>query len=102
RTRAESAAGGRVWTGAQAKELGLVDELGGLHDAIGLASKEAGIGDGKKRPHVKYYSVDRGLRPASLYGAGAFSGRAAFLMDLAETLTRESFFAVMPYRIDIR
>ncbi|MCC6713343.1 MAG: signal peptide peptidase SppA [Candidatus Dadabacteria bacterium] len=102
RDRAESAAGGRVWTGAQAKELGLVDELGGLHDAIELASEEAGIGDGKKRPHVKYYSVDRGLRPASLYGAGAFSGRAAFLMDLAETLTRESFFAVMPYRIDIR
>jgi protease-4 len=25
---------GRVWTGAQAREIGLVDELGGLHDAV--------------------------------------------------------------------
>ena len=101
RERAESVAGGRVWTGAQAKELGLVDELGGLHEAIEIASKEAGIEDGK-RPLVKYYSVERGLRLASLYGAEAFSGRAAFLMDLAEMLTRESFFAVMPYKIDVK
>ncbi len=32
--------GGRVWTGAQAKEIGLVDELGGLYEA-GLAAKAA-------------------------------------------------------------
>lgn len=30
---------GRVWTGAKAKELGLVDELGGLDDAIAEARK---------------------------------------------------------------
>ena len=34
---------GRVWTGSQAKELKLVDELGGLTEAIGLAKKLAGI-----------------------------------------------------------
>jgi len=34
---------GRVWTGRQAKEIGLVDELGGLTEAIELAKKEAGI-----------------------------------------------------------
>jgi protease-4 len=32
--------GGRVWTGAQALEIGLVDELGGLYEAA-LAAKEA-------------------------------------------------------------
>lgn len=32
--------GGRVWTGAQALEIGLVDELGGLYEA-GLAAKAA-------------------------------------------------------------
>ena len=36
-------AGGRVWTGRQAKERGLVDELGTLDDAIAYAKKEAGI-----------------------------------------------------------
>ena len=34
---------GRVWTGRQAKERGLVDELGGLSRAIALAKDRAGI-----------------------------------------------------------
>ena len=36
---------GRVWTGAQALELGLVDVLGGLDTAIALAAELAGIED---------------------------------------------------------
>lgn len=40
-------AGGRVWTGRQAKERGLVDELGTLDDAIAAAKTFAGI-DPKK------------------------------------------------------
>ena len=39
----EEMAGGRVFTGAQAKELGLVDQLGGLHDAIAHVAKDAGL-----------------------------------------------------------
>jgi len=34
---------GRVWTGRQARDLRLVDELGGLTTAVGLAKKLAGI-----------------------------------------------------------
>jgi protease IV len=34
---------GRVWTGAQAKERGLVDELGGLERAVSVAKEKAGI-----------------------------------------------------------
>ncbi len=36
-------ADGRIFTGEQAKGLGLVDELGGLNDAINAAAKMAGI-----------------------------------------------------------
>ncbi len=43
REKLESLAGGRVWTGRQAKENGLVDELGTLNDAIAYAKKEAGL-----------------------------------------------------------
>ena len=32
---------GRVWTGTDAKEIGLVDQLGGLNDAIVLAAEKA-------------------------------------------------------------
>jgi len=34
---------GRVWTGEDALELGLVDELGGLNDAIAYAAEQAGL-----------------------------------------------------------
>jgi protease-4 len=34
---------GRVWTGRQAKQLGLVDELGGLDRAVALAKERVGI-----------------------------------------------------------
>jgi protease-4 len=36
-------ADGRIYSGAQAKELGLVDQIGTLDDAIELAAKRAGI-----------------------------------------------------------
>ena len=41
--RIDSIAQGRVWTGAQAKQHGLVDELGGLDRAVALAKQAAGI-----------------------------------------------------------
>lgn len=34
---------GRVWTGSQAKEVGLIDELGGLSEALKFAKQKAGI-----------------------------------------------------------
>lgn len=37
-------AGGRVWTGSEALERGLVDALGGLEDAIAAAAERAGLG----------------------------------------------------------
>jgi len=42
---------GQLYTGVQAKELGLIDELGGLNTAIDLAASLAGI----KEPEVEYY-----------------------------------------------
>jgi protease-4 len=41
----EAVARGRVWTGRDALEAGLVDELGGLRDAIRIARERAGLPD---------------------------------------------------------
>ncbi len=41
--KVDEVAQGRVWSGAQAKQLGLVDELGGLYKAIDLAKQRARI-----------------------------------------------------------
>jgi protease-4 len=42
---------GQLYTGVEAKELGLVDELGGLNKAIDMAASLAGI----EKPKVEYY-----------------------------------------------
>ncbi|RPH57567.1 signal peptide peptidase SppA, partial [bacterium] len=54
RAQVEGVASGRVWTGAAAKKVGLVDELGGLDRAIELAREEAGIGRGERAAVVFY------------------------------------------------
>ncbi|MGI9238472.1 MAG: signal peptide peptidase SppA [Woeseiaceae bacterium] len=38
---------GQVWTGIDALENGLVDELGGLDDAVNVAAELAGLGEGE-------------------------------------------------------
>lgn len=44
RERVEEIAQGRVWSGTEATKLGLVDELGGLDEAVAFAAKKAGLG----------------------------------------------------------
>lgn len=52
--KVDEIAQGRVWTGHQAKALGLVDELGGLYTAIDLAKQRAGIPAGEEVELVVY------------------------------------------------
>lgn len=50
---------GRVWTGQQAMKIGLVDEIGGLEDAIEFAASSAGAGDNwtiRQIPEKKNFS----------------------------------------------
>lgn len=52
---------GRVWTGSTAKELGLVDELGGLDKALEIAINKAGIESGYT---VMSYPAPKGFSKA--------------------------------------
>ncbi len=45
RAAVEEIAQGRVWSGTEAKKLGLVDEIGGLDDAVKFAAQKAQLGD---------------------------------------------------------
>jgi protease-4 len=49
-----SLAEGRVYTARQAKKLGLIDELGTLHDAILAAKQAAGLKPGEEVEIVQY------------------------------------------------
>lgn len=54
RERALSVAEGRVWTGKQAKDLGLVDVLGGLDTAVAEARTLAGLDAAQEVPVVRF------------------------------------------------
>jgi protease-4 len=45
-------AGGRIYSGDNAKELRLIDRVGGLEDALAMVRKEAGVGDDIEVTHL--------------------------------------------------
>jgi protease IV len=53
----DAVAQGRVWTGAQAKERGLVDTVGQFNDAVRSAATRAKLGD---KPRIVYIERDAG------------------------------------------
>jgi protease IV len=57
-SRVEQIAKGRIWTGLDAKALGLVDELGGLEVALRAAKAEAGIPQ-EENVSIRIYPIRR-------------------------------------------
>ncbi len=82
RDRLHEVAQGRVWTGRQALEHGLIDEVGGLGRAIALAKEKAGIDPGDEvelviypRPKGFFELIEEGFPLARI--AAAWVGLAA-------------------------
>jgi len=101
----EPLAQGRVWLGAQAKQNGLVDELGGLDRAVELVRKKAQIADTDKITLVPYpakRSVFDMLFNRSDDSAALETKLSHLLGGLpVETLSRGGFLKVMPYSITV-
>ncbi len=57
---------GQLYTGVQATELGLIDELGGLDKAIDVAASLAGI----EKPKIEYYKPEVPSLLSTLLGLG--------------------------------
>ena len=70
--RVDSIAQGRVWDGGSARQLGLVDQFGGLDAALQWAASEAGLEDGDW--HARYLASEPDGFDAFL--AGMFGGDA--------------------------
>lgn len=106
----EPFARGRIWTGAQAKERGLVDLLGGLRDALELAAERAGLSDYHVRvfpPKKDFWELMREGRwtrsevPAWLQQALSPAQRS-FLDCLSQTGSKTQFCAMIPFVVDVR
>ncbi len=107
--RLQSLAGGRVWTGAQAKQIGLVDELGGLDKAIEIAASKAKLKPGAYKvavyPKAKSF-VDELLSTAT--SETSLSERllaknipwASSVLEVNRWKKREGFLAMMPYLME--
>src|SRR5690606_502475 len=67
----DAVARGRVWSGAQALERGLVDAMGGLSDAIADAASRVELQEGKYR--VRY--VEKEASPFAQFMAGLAGSR---------------------------
>ncbi len=76
---------GQVWTGEDAKALGLVDELGGLEDALALAAEAAGAPG--QRPAVKVLPEPRDPVEALIEDLFAGQVEASQLRALARDLS---------------
>ena len=81
----DAIAQGRVWTGRQAKEIGLVDELGGLDRALALAKEHARIGRDAEVELV-VYPPKRSLYEslADPFGASDQSGLLSAFLGLGD------------------
>jgi protease-4 len=108
--RIDAVAQGRVWTGAQAKERGLVDVLGGLDTAVSIAKERAHI-PADEEVELVVYSARRSFfeaitelgRSSSALGAwgtlmnAAQRQAAASLLAPVTSFRRGEPLALMPF-----
>ena len=92
----EAIAGGRVWTGKQAIENGLVDSYGGVWDAIELARNRAGI-DSEDKLIIKTYPK----YGFSLFGAPVTAVIESEIADIFKGRYRNGFSLRLPYDLEI-
>jgi protease-4 len=98
---------GRVWMGDQAKDRGLVDELGGIDRAIEMVKEKAKIGKDEKVT-IATYPPRRTIVDLALgripEGADSRLGPLAKLAreTHAGLLARSGLLRLMPYTIRIR
>ena len=89
----DEVARGRVWSGAQARERGLVDEFGGLKAALADAAGRAKLGDeGKYR--VRY--IEKAATPFAQFMSGFAGSRAGAWMLSDSGLARMMLARTMP------
>jgi protease-4 len=77
---------GRVWTGSQARDRGLIDKLGGFDTALKSAAQRAGLGESFRVEYIEH--EPRGLNRylSLLFGRAAAVLRDGFGWDAARLL----------------
>ena len=103
---------GRVWTGSQALERGLVDELGGLERAVDVAKEKAGIAEDREvqlvvYPHKRSFFEMMWTRifhqgPVGVGWEALDLGRLLERSPVLQLLSEGRPLALMPYQVSLR
>jgi protease-4 len=106
--RVEEIGRGRVWTGEQAAENGLVSDLGGFSEAIEAAKSAVGV-DPSEKVRLVFYPRRKGVleRISALLGAQLWEGATQGWKEVGKLFAANAFpeagiLTRMPYLIEIR
>lgn len=105
----DEAAQGRVWTGADAMDQGLVDVLGGMDKALELAAEKAGITEYRVESYPKpktFYEVlmgSAGAQAKALLGETWFvNPMSQEIQDQLRLMKQKGALALFPFEINIQ
>lgn len=99
---------GRVWSGIDAKKIGLIDEFGGLNDAIADAAKRAKIEDYRilslpKQKEALEEIMDQLGGGAEMYLAKKFFGdEYVYYKHLKSVTGKQGILMRMPFEVEIK
>jgi len=97
---------GRVWSGVEAKNIGLVDEFGGLQDAIAAAAKMAKLKKYRTvelpefKDPIKALLSELGNEAETRYMSYKLGEEARYFNKATELLHMQGIQTRMPYNID--
>jgi protease-4 len=107
KSKVDSIAQGRVWSGEAAQKIGLVDELGSLSDAIARAQRRAGL-EGKE-VEVELLKGEGGVLELPFastgeerQGLGRLLGEVAAPFGLALIDLPDVPLAILPWRVTVK
>ncbi len=107
--KVDSLARGRVWSGEDAKEVGLVDEIGGIEKAINIAASKADL----EEYDIKYLPEQKGPFDQFLKNFGADIKQSMVKSELGENYKHfqrlkelknmeSGAYAILPYELRIK
>jgi len=107
---ADAIAQGRVWTGKEALEIGLIDELGGLENALEGAAELAGLVDYRTTDYPRYKkdlgdafkNFPFGMSKEDLLKSEFGKENYRIYSEIQQLSRMEGIQAMLPYEIDIK